>query len=113
MFYTYNQNNSSGFFVLDDTVTHHVIVEADSHEDANSRAEGVGLYFDGCRKGFDCSCCGDRWSRQWPDEGDPEPMIYDTPVASFTEMFAQKGQRYAYVYYKDGSKVAFGQEGDA
>jgi hypothetical protein len=104
MFYTYDQNNSGGFFVLDSDVTHYVIIEADSHEEANQRAEGVGLYFDGCSKGLDCGCCGDRWSEAWSDEGDPEPMIYGEPVSPAATWRGNPGDTIAYIYRKDGTK---------
>ena len=104
MFYTYNQNNSGGFFVTDDAVTYYVIIEADSAEDANQRAEEVGIYFYGCTKGIDCLCCGDRWSKAWSDDGDPEPMIYGEPVAEADTWLGRAGDTIAYVYRKDGTK---------
>ena len=104
MFYTYRQNNSFSTFDVNEDVTHYVIIEADSVEDANRRAEGVGIYFDGCSKGIDCPCCGDRWSEAWDDDADPEPMIYGEPVATHTSWRAEPGEALAYVYYKDGTK---------
>lgn len=58
MFYVYRQNNSGGSFrppAVD------VIVEADSAVDADTIAEGVGIYFDG-RPGDCIPCCGHRWA---------------------------------------------------
>jgi len=40
----------------------------------------VGLYFDGVQAGYDCSCCGSRWSRQYSYDGDDTPMVYGDPV---------------------------------
>jgi hypothetical protein len=105
MFYTYNQNNSFGTFDVNDDVTYYVIVEADSADDANRRAQNVGIYFDGCSVCRDCSCCGDRWSEAWEGDGDPEPMIYSEPVSTFKTWRAEPGETFAYVYYKDGTKV--------
>lgn len=89
-FFTFNQNNSGGSFTLDEDrgITHYVIIEAFSAEDANRRAEDIGLYFDG---DGDCPCCGDRWYEQWGDEkGTDRPEIYGEPadsyIASFTWM---------------------------
>jgi hypothetical protein len=107
MFYCYNQNNSGGSFVINDSVAHYVFIEADSANEANDRAEDVGIYFNSVNDDRDCECCGDRWSAAWCDDGKVEPMIYGTPVASFTDMFAQEGKPYAYVYYKDGRKESF------
>ena len=83
-FFTFVQNNSGGVF---SGPAQYVIVEAANAEDANDRAEAVGLYFDGAVEdadGYsrDCPCCGSRWHRQYADdEGDPSPMIYGKPAA--------------------------------
>jgi hypothetical protein len=76
MFYTYRQNNSGGYFVGPTTV----IVEADNADEANQIAEANDLYFDGCSTGDDCSCCGDRWHRQYSDDGTLQPEIYGNPA---------------------------------
>lgn len=78
--YEYNQNNSGGSFVEDDSVGKFVLIEAESAEKANSRAESVGIYFDGCDKDYDCPCCGDRWYPAWRDEGAEKPSIYGKQV---------------------------------
>lgn len=64
-FFRFRQNNSGGSFVQNDKVDVTVFVEAEDADAANERAESIGLYFDGCRVGRDCSCCGDRWYRAW------------------------------------------------
>lgn len=63
-FFDFSQNNSGGSFVFDEQrgITHFVIVEAMDADHANSVAENIGLYFNGCESGNDCDCCGDRWS---------------------------------------------------
>jgi len=61
MFYVYRQNNSGGSFrppAVD------VIVEAPSAAEADTIAEGVGIYFDGAG---DCPCCGNRWDNAEED----------------------------------------------
>ena len=60
-FYLYDQNNSGGSFIVDEDVTHRLLIEADSVEEANQKAVELGVYFDGCDEGMDCPCCGDRW----------------------------------------------------
>ena len=57
-FFTFYQNNSGGVF---DGPAHYVIVEASDAEEAATRAETVGVYFNGVEDGLDCECCGDRW----------------------------------------------------
>lgn len=76
--YEYSQNNSGGAFQHDESagIGYAVWVQARNAEEADQRAEGIGLYFDG--EG-DCPCCGDRWySKAWGwDEGQAEePTVY-------------------------------------
>ena len=68
MWFTFCQNNSGGRFKVTDNVDTYVCIEADSIEHASKRAEAIGIYFDGCKKGIDCKCCGDRW---YAPHGDP------------------------------------------
>lgn len=67
MFYSFDQNNSGGYFDVDDKVCHRIYIEADSEEEAIEKAEYLGCYWDGVESGIDCPCCGDRWSK-YPDE---------------------------------------------
>ena len=50
MFYTFDQNNSGGYFVTDDKhgVSEYVIIEADDSEAAISKLESIGSNVDGC-----------------------------------------------------------------
>ena len=114
MFYEYNQNNSGGSFDFDASmgITHHVIIEANSPEEANHKAEDIGLYFDGCDKGLDCPCCGDRWYPMWREEaGDPVPSIYGTPLSEYVvdySFFLWMGNDpECFVHYSDGRVEAF------
>ena len=100
MFYTFSQNNSGGDFIINDKVAEWVIIEADSADEANDIAEGVGIYFDGCENGYDCDCCGDRWYRQYDDEGTETPQIYGRPVVG--EGHFGYLRRNAIIYYKKG-----------
>lgn len=63
MFYLFVQNNSGGIYNVDaeEGIGINVAFEANSEEEAIERAKDV-IYFDGVEKGFDCPCCGDRWS---------------------------------------------------
>lgn len=62
-YYQYDQNNSGGSFAYNEErgISTRVFIEAYDAVDANHRAEMIGIYFDGCATGRDCSCCGDRW----------------------------------------------------
>lgn len=100
-FYTYDQNNSGGSFDVDDNVSEYVIIEAKSADHANKIAEDIGIYFDGCSTGDDCSCCGDRWYRAYDDDGKDEPMICSTPVRQYGgSIFKNK----VIVYFLNGTK---------
>lgn len=69
-FYRYRQNNSGGIWT---EPAINVIVEAGSADEANDRAETLGVYFGGAG---DCSCCGNRWSTAWENESTEEPCVY-------------------------------------
>jgi hypothetical protein len=62
-FYEYKQNNSGGSFMMDSQLCHNLIIEANSSEEAELKAESMGVYFNGCDEEIDCPCCGDRWYR--------------------------------------------------
>lgn len=68
-FYKFTQNNSGGYFVVDDNVCYRLFIEANNIQEAIDKAKELGVYFDGVSKGIDCSCCGDRWYEPWEDEG--------------------------------------------
>lgn len=69
IFYLFDQNNSGGSFHTDAKLAEYVYVEANDADEANRIAESLGIYFDGVRKGKDCKCCGDRWSRVRDGDG--------------------------------------------
>lgn len=111
-FYEFVQNNSGGSFDFDGKagISHFVIVEADSTEEAVSTAREIGLYFDGVGSGQDCSCCGDRWYEPW-EEGTETPEIYAQDVSdgiySPQDALIQGGWMYpkpeGYIHFKDGT----------
>lgn len=98
MFFTFNQNNSGGKTVHDSNVSDYVIIEANDYKEANYLAQRIGIYFDGCASGIDCSCCGDRWSEAWNDDGDEEPMIYNESVKTIDSYFRGTVK----IHYKSG-----------
>ena len=102
MFYLYNQNNSGGSFVVDNDVTHFVIIEADSTFAADAKAQSIGIYFDGVADDRDCECCGDRWYCAYPSDGTAVPMIYSDMPEDYDDMFASKGDVYCIIYYANG-----------
>jgi len=79
-FYEYSQNNSGGDFV--EEMGHGVFIEIATVEEANDRAEGMGIYFNGVDSGSDCPCCGDRWSTAWNEAASTrEELIKEVRVS--------------------------------
>lgn len=110
-FVTFTQNNSGGRFDFDEDrgITHHVIIEANTADQASARAHDVGLYFDGVSSGMDCGCCGDRWYEPWSADMDAEPTVYGKPASSATgySIWMPEGKEIC-IHYLDGRKQWFG-----
>jgi hypothetical protein len=102
MFYDFRQNNSGGRFVRSDKLDMFVIVEADTVDEANERAERLGIYFNGCDDDRDCPCCGDRWSEQYgTEEGDEFPATYGEMLTKwYTKRCPKKYD--IVIHFKDG-----------
>ena len=84
----FKQNNSGGSFDHDPEsgIGYAIYVEADDAEHANYRAKRIGLYFNGCASGRDCSCCGDRWSEA---TAEVRELQYWTEIANTIIKLAQ------------------------
>lgn len=110
-FYTFDQNNSGGEFIIDRQagIAPYVIIEADSPKEANEKAEEIGLYFDG---GGDCPCCGNRWSEVSSYDGKESPKVYGQPADNYKTnlRWGPTGYEIA-VHYKDGRVDSFGVKG--
>lgn len=97
MFYTFNQNNSGGVFRHDPIkgVGYAVSIEAVNAQQANAKAEEIGIYFNGCGNGIDCDCCGDRWYRADELDAEETPTLYGAPLTG--------GWGYpSYIHYLNG-----------
>ena len=103
-FFTFDQNNTGGHFTFNDTLSAYVIIEAHTAEQANEIAERIGIYFDGCDDGSDCSCCGDRWSRAWEVEGKAQPLLYGEHPRNYTPLSfcSDINGVYCYTHYLNG-----------
>jgi hypothetical protein len=104
-FYTFHQNNSGGSYDVTNDVACEVIIEATDADDANRRAELVGIYFNGCADEIDCSCCGDRWSEVYEDDGKDTPMIYDDNALDHEPLVGKGHDIYCVIHYIDGRRV--------
>jgi len=112
-FYTYDQNNSGGRFSNSEKegISEYVIIEAMDAKHANTRAEEIGIYFDGCETGNDCSCCGDRWYTANESDGSDVPSIYGKPLADMEKSYFQEC---CFVHYLDGKfeKITFKEKSE-
>lgn len=109
MFYTFEQNNSGGHFVLTDDLTHFVIVEAKSEEEACEKLIALGAYFDGCEAGMDCRCCGDRWYPSCTERDTPmvKGQLPDQYGKGEWEMLWMEPGREIVIHYENGKKEWF------
>ena len=84
-FFTFNQNNSGGYFDVDTRrgIDYVVIIEADNATQANEKAQQIGIYFDGVGYGRDCGCCGDRWRAARGYDGTDIPQVHSMPMAKY------------------------------
>lgn len=104
-FFTFDQNNSGGYFVENDEygVCEYVIIESDTAENACSKLELIGQNV----SGFDayCPCCGERWC-SWMDESDGknQPEIYGESVDTVEKGIFRKR---CFVHYMDGTFKEF------
>lgn len=104
MFYEFNQNNSGGHFDRSRNVDHYVIVEAVDVTQAIDRANGIGIYFNGCAKGIDCGCCGDRWHE--PMDSSDVPSHYDSPLTLANSSTTKNPREHTVViHYLDGRVI--------
>ena len=101
-FYSFDQNNSGGSFQNSEKegISEYVIIEALNAEDANARAEGIGLYFNGCDDGIDCDCCGDRWYKTNESDRKKLPSINREPLENAKKSIFRNN---VFVHYLDGT----------
>lgn len=95
-FFHFSQNNSGGSFVVDTEagIAQEVVIQATSPQEANAKAEAIGLYFNGCDAGIDCNCCGDRWYPKWDDDKGTEVVVLNR---------FQWTRPMVYIHYADGT----------
>lgn len=107
-FWEFSQNNSGGGFLTDHDrgISHFVIIEAQNADEANLRAKGVGIYFDGCETNQDCSCCGDRWYEA-SGSGDDLPTLYGVRPWMHEDLWMTDDVNHTYIHYYDGSVVGY------
>ena len=55
-YYTFNQNNSGGYFIINDYVAECLIIEAQNVDEAISKMQDITEDYSEY-----CDCCGERW----------------------------------------------------
>lgn len=75
-FYTFTQNNSGGYYNINDDVAHFLIIEANDAEQAIERMHDITAGHSEW-----CECCGERWFG-WINESDGHsmPTVYGENV---------------------------------
>ena len=103
-FYTFAQNNSGGSFDIDEEkgLGHYVIIEAISAEEANCKAETIGIYFDG---ESDCECCGNRWHPVDESAANEIPSVYGQFVFEYEDSWTIP----SFIHYTNGTIIEFGR----
>lgn len=98
--WTFDQNNSGGYFIQNEDVDHYVAIQAINVEHAKQRAYDLFAEYSEY-----CSCCGERW-HVWVDEQDGHdvPCIYDEP---YTELKKSSYRHNMIMHYVDGSKEKY------
>lgn len=93
----YSQNNSGGYFIDNDDVSHDIFVQAESAELANIKAEKITADYSEF-----CDCCGERWYI-YADDGDGT----ETPEIYGEKLFSVKPSPYrnrAILYFANGHR---------
>ncbi|MGZ8887979.1 MAG: DUF7296 family protein [Halobacteriota archaeon] len=78
--WSFDQNNSGGYWEVDDNVSQWVHIQEWSASEAVSKLNALTSHHSYCE------CCGERWN-DWVDEddGNPEPMCYGKTLEVFEE----------------------------
>lgn len=72
------------------------------------KAQGIGIYFDGCADNKDCECCGDRWwkSSSFTAEEAVEDINAIACLYTIREDGTYLGMPYTlHVYFADGRHI--------
>lgn len=102
MFVGFVQNNSGGYFIINEDagIGHYIIVEGTDIVDIRRRAENIVEDFSEY-----CSCCGKRWdvSLIFHDDLYEYPNVYGKPVKEFAdETNSNIKNMYVFIHYIDG-----------
>lgn len=91
----FGQNNSGGYFDVDEDVSEYVYIQAASAKEAEKKMEEITLTHSGS-----CECCGDRWYIDADEEeGTDVPARYGRFPPEATSHFVKSPNRF---HYYDG-----------
>lgn len=98
-FYTMNQNNSGGYFIINDDVREIVVIEAESPRMAEIFANDITQEYSNY-----CECCGKRWYTDFEEyDGKEIPCLYGQQI-TLDLLKKQTFNKSAIIYYLDGRK---------
>jgi len=95
-FYTYDQNNSGGYFIINNAVCEYLIIEANNVDEADHIMREITYDYSNY-----CECCGERWQDFWGEKGTDEPMIDGIPIKLATATWCRKQ---CYIYRHGATK---------
>lgn len=107
MFYCYRQMNPDGTFVVNDSITVNVIIEADSDQEADSKAEQLGISFDSLT---DDATQPPRWDSARGYAAFTDPSRYVRAAKHYDLSNVAVGEAFCYVYDSAGQKQSFVRE---
>lgn len=101
-FYTVHQNNSGGYYRINEDVDMFVCVQAPNVEIAKDIFKRILKPY----REF-CPCCGERWNDDYlcEENGSEVPTIYGEPYKKFKDSFWANGK--IIIYYLDGNKEIY------
>lgn len=106
-FYIWGQNNSGGYFDVDENISHRVVIEADIYQLAEDKAFNFGIYYDGVDSDRDCDCCGDRWYKgSEVTERDLDGKTLDEYLQCYADEYGWEDPDII-VHYGDGTRKTF------
>ena len=93
MFVIFNQNNSGGYFHVNDDEAHNVVIEGDSLKDIVDKALDI------LDNSDSCPCCGDRWYLDVSERDCHDTWMDKVAFNHF--------DRVVIVHYKSGKRVRY------
>lgn len=106
VFYCYRQHNCDGEFVVNDKVTVNVIIEADSDQEADSKAQALGITFDS----LDSEDYPTRWDSAEGYAALADPAGFIRAADHYDKVNVSVGEAYCHLYQSNGVKYSFVRE---